>query len=214
MRVTLSLIARTAPVAPACRVTPKEIRKIPGMNRRLDPSIRIPSRPRRYGGVHTVTLKALPPSWSRFGRAVTACVFPDQPCRDGDVADHHHPDDDAEENREPRTAGTRHDGRCERRRGRIAAPEPGSASNAACSRHGRPDPTCPDSEMAKANTALRKKLATVSAVIMSAIGSGSGHATRERFAMERMGLEVEHRQPDPHRREDLDKVSRQLDRRN
>jgi hypothetical protein len=48
-RVALIFIALTAPVAPACRVTPSARTKIPAvrMSSALDPSIRIPSRPSR-----------------------------------------------------------------------------------------------------------------------------------------------------------------------
>ncbi len=47
VRRALILIALTAPVAPACSVTPSASRTIPGMVRAPDPSIRMPRRPRR-----------------------------------------------------------------------------------------------------------------------------------------------------------------------
>ncbi len=52
--LTLIFMALTAPVAPACSVTPTASTKIPGINQRLDPSIRIPNLPSMYGGVQTV----------------------------------------------------------------------------------------------------------------------------------------------------------------
>ena len=58
---TLILIARTAPVAPACKVAATASTTIAGMSSHFVPSIRSPMRPRRYGGVHTVALST-PPS--------------------------------------------------------------------------------------------------------------------------------------------------------
>jgi hypothetical protein len=48
VRVALIFIARTAPVAPACRVTPSASARIPSvkMITPLDPSARMPRRPR------------------------------------------------------------------------------------------------------------------------------------------------------------------------
>jgi len=64
------LIALTAPVAPACRVTPTASRKIAGISRYLEPSIRIATLLRAYGGVLTtvpsVPVTALAASLSRL----------------------------------------------------------------------------------------------------------------------------------------------------
>jgi hypothetical protein len=59
VRLALILIALTAPVAPACKVTPIAMKMIPGINNAFEPSIRIPTRPRRYGGAQTATPRAL-----------------------------------------------------------------------------------------------------------------------------------------------------------
>ena len=58
---TLIVIARTAPVAPACRVAATASTMIAGMSSHFVPSISSPMRPRMYGGVHTVALST-PPS--------------------------------------------------------------------------------------------------------------------------------------------------------
>jgi hypothetical protein len=52
------LIARTAPVALAWRVTPTARTKMPGMSNTFEPSMSRPIRPSTYGGVQTVAPSA------------------------------------------------------------------------------------------------------------------------------------------------------------
>ena len=72
--MALILTALTAPVAPACNVSPTARTTKPRMNKMCDPSMRSPTRARTYGGVQTTAPMAPPTavavSLSRFERVV------------------------------------------------------------------------------------------------------------------------------------------------
>ena len=103
--LALILTALTAPVAPACRVNPTVMNTMPGMNRTWNRASGC-----RRGRARTAACRRPPrsrrPRRSRFSlsRRERGRLDADQPRRHGHVADHHHADDDAQREREPRAS--------------------------------------------------------------------------------------------------------------
>ncbi len=130
----------------------------------------------------------------------------------GNVAEHHHAHDDPQRQREPRGPPARPRPSWRAPSSRPTMTPGGQLSSFRWARAVSDEPVAPGGRraptIANANTALRKKLAAV--IVMIARTDRDEHRTAqhvEGLAVQHVGLEVVRRQPDPHRRKNLDQRS-------
>jgi hypothetical protein len=207
VRVVLIFIALTAPVAPACSVRPRARRRMPGISSARVPSIRIKAPEeigrRAHGRAQRPADGARPQLVAPRLRRLHA----DEPRWHRDVANHHHADDDSERESEPRTSPTRND--CRRQREQHANDSSGNQDHrpmTPSSCHRWTDLGVTRSRDRKCKYRIEEEARCGDCHDQQADRDQDRTAQDVKgFAVQYVQLDVEHRQPNPHRREDLDK---------